>query len=82
MFADVDLRELAELTAPERTFLTVYLESPRSLKGPNKQLDRLRPALSGADKWLHSGSRAPRASCPCTGDTPVAPTVQSFFSPA
>ena len=47
MFGDVDLRELAELTAPERAFLTVYLESPRSLKGLNKQLDRLRPALAG-----------------------------------
>ncbi len=31
MFAEVDLRELAEMTALDRAFLSVYLAGPRSV---------------------------------------------------
>ena len=49
MFADVDLRELAEMTGPERAFLTVYISEPRAVKGLNKRFQRLRRALETTD---------------------------------
>ena len=45
MFADIDLRELAEVTASERAFLSVYLAGPRSVATLEKELKRLRRAL-------------------------------------
>ena len=49
MFADVDLRELAELTAPERAFLSVYLASPDSVSSLEKRLAKLRRVLDDRD---------------------------------
>ncbi|GAH67000.1 unnamed protein product, partial [marine sediment metagenome] len=47
MFSDVDLRKLAEMTAPDRAFLTVCLASPRSLRELDRKLRRIRRALTG-----------------------------------
>jgi len=47
MFADVDLRELAEITAPGRAFLNVYLSSPRSVAELEKKFEKLRRVLKG-----------------------------------
>ena len=47
MFADVDLRQLAELTSPDRAFLSVYLAGPRSVEGLEKRFRQLRAALKG-----------------------------------
>ncbi len=49
MFADVDLRELAEMTGPERAFLSVYISEPQSVKGLDKRFERLRRALAATD---------------------------------
>jgi len=35
--------------------------------------------LSGIEESLHGSFRVPRASCPCTGETPVAPDRASSF---
>ncbi len=45
MFADVDLRALAELTAPERAFLSVYLSGPQSVRSLAGRFEQLRRAL-------------------------------------
>ncbi|MFQ6092363.1 MAG: Vms1/Ankzf1 family peptidyl-tRNA hydrolase [bacterium] len=47
MFADVDLRRLAEMMAPERAFLSVYLAGPRSGPELEKRLQRVRRVLKG-----------------------------------
>jgi len=49
MFADVDLRELAEMTGPERAFLSVYISGPQSVKGLDKRFERLRRLLATTD---------------------------------
>jgi len=45
MFADLDLRRLAEMTAPERVFLSVYLAGPASARSLPGQFERLRRLL-------------------------------------
>jgi len=47
MFADIDLRALAEMTAPERAFLSVYLSGPRSAGELSKKFTAIRRLLSG-----------------------------------
>ena len=47
MFADVDLRKLAGLTAPQRAFLSVYLARPRSVARLDKRLREARRVLRG-----------------------------------
>jgi peptide chain release factor subunit 1 len=42
-----DLRKLAELTAPERVFLTVYLAGPYSVQELGKRFERIRRVLTG-----------------------------------
>jgi len=37
-----------------------------------------RPTLSGTGYSLHARRRVARASCPCTGETPVAPNCATF----
>ena len=50
-FADVDLRQLAEVTAPERAFLSVYLAGPRSVADLEEKFRKARRVLtSGAEK--------------------------------
>jgi len=46
-FADVDLRKLAEMTAPNRAFLSVYLAGPHSAAGLEKRFQRARRVLRG-----------------------------------
>ena len=45
MSATVDLRELAEMTAPERAFLSVYLSRPKSVGELDRRLKAVRRAL-------------------------------------
>jgi peptide subunit release factor 1 (eRF1) len=56
VFAEVDLRKLAEMSAPERAFLSVYLSGPRSAKELPKTLKRMARALEdspGSDERDH-----------------------------
>lgn len=47
MFADVDLRALAEISSHERAFLSVYLARPSSAADLEKRFRRVRRVLSG-----------------------------------
>ena len=44
-FADFDLRQLAEVTAPERAFLSVYLAGPRSVADLEEKFRKARRVL-------------------------------------
>ena len=46
MFADIDLRELTELTSPDRCFLSLYLEGPRSLDHIDKRIKKMSQSMS------------------------------------
>ncbi len=46
MVTEADLRELSELNAPERAFLSVYLRGPQSVPALEGTLNRLRKSLS------------------------------------
>jgi len=48
MFADLDLRRLAEMSASERAFLSVYLAGPASARGLPGTFERLRRLLRSA----------------------------------
>jgi len=66
MFNDIDLRELAGISGPERAFLSLYLATPESFAGLKPRIEALRSLLSGepaelehfeenlklAEKWL------------------------------
>ncbi|MFC1925653.1 Vms1/Ankzf1 family peptidyl-tRNA hydrolase [Chloroflexota bacterium] len=45
MFADVDLRELAEMTSPDRCFLSLYIEAPGSLENMEQGIRKMSKAL-------------------------------------
>jgi len=62
MFADVDLRKLAEMSSAERAFLSVYLSRPSSVADLEKRFGRIRRVLSG------KGEDAP--SSPAEGQAP------------
>ena len=47
-FADVDLRQLADMTAPERAFLSVYLAGPRSVAELGEKLRKARRVLTSS----------------------------------
>jgi peptide chain release factor subunit 1 len=47
MFADVNLRELTEMTTPERTFLSVYLAGPHSAAELEHRFQKVRRVLKG-----------------------------------
>ena len=49
MFADVDLRKLAELAGPERAFLSVYLAGPESVPGLARKFQKTRRILKSAE---------------------------------
>ena len=49
MFADVDLRKLAELAGPERAFLSVYLAGPQSVPALARKFQKTRRVLKSAD---------------------------------
>ena len=42
---NLDLKKLAEITAPERTFLSIFLAGPRSITELEKKLNKLRRVL-------------------------------------
>src|SRR5688572_20279926 len=66
MFNNIDLRELAGTSGPERAFLSLYLANPESFAGLKGRIDTLRTLLSDdpaelehfeenlklAEKWL------------------------------
>jgi hypothetical protein len=47
MFADVDLKKIAEMTAPERTYLSVYIAGGHSLGDLEKKFHKVRSMLKG-----------------------------------
>jgi peptide subunit release factor 1 (eRF1) len=47
MFANVDLKKLAEMTAPERTYLSVYISGGHSLRDLEKKFHKVRSMLKG-----------------------------------
>jgi len=52
MFADVDLRKLAEMTAPERTYLSVYIAGGHSLGDLEKKFHKVRAGREKLDRDL------------------------------
>jgi peptide chain release factor subunit 1 len=46
MFNDIDLRELAAISGPERAFLSLYLSTPESLAGLKNRIETIRSLLS------------------------------------
>ena len=46
MFADIDLRELTELTSPDRCFLSLYVEGPGSLEHIEHSIGKMSKALN------------------------------------
>ena len=57
MFAEIDLRKLAEMTAPDRAFLSLYLEGPKSFAKLEKRFPKIRRMLAegsgGRDEREH-----------------------------
>lgn len=49
MFADIDLRELADIKAPERAFLSVYINSRHSMANLEKRIHKVRSMLKDDD---------------------------------
>ena len=47
MPTDVDLRKLAEMTAPERAFLSVYLAGPHSVAELKNRFQKVRRVMKG-----------------------------------
>jgi len=50
MSKEIDLRELAEMTAQDRVFLSVYVADPQSADRLDKRFERLRRSLKGGDE--------------------------------
>jgi peptide chain release factor subunit 1 len=46
MFNNIDLRELAQISGPERAFVSLYLANPDSLNGLKARIDTIRSLLS------------------------------------
>jgi peptide subunit release factor 1 (eRF1) len=46
MFNTIDLRKLAEISGPERAFVSLYLATPESLSGLKPRLDMIRAMLA------------------------------------
>jgi peptide chain release factor subunit 1 len=46
MFNNIDLRELAAISGPERAFLSLYLSTPESLAGLKNRIETIRSMLS------------------------------------
>jgi peptide subunit release factor 1 (eRF1) len=47
MFADIDLRELAELSGPERAFVSLYVSGPSGLNSLDSRIRKVRRLLAG-----------------------------------
>lgn len=50
MFKDIDLKELTELTAPDRCFLSIYLEKSESIKTVETKISRMSRALNSGEE--------------------------------
>ena len=48
MFADIDLRKLAEMKATERAFLSIYIARQRSTGELERRFQKMRRVLKGA----------------------------------
>ncbi len=46
MFNNIDLRELAGVSGPERAFVSVYLTTPDSFQQLKPRIDKIRALLS------------------------------------
>jgi peptide chain release factor subunit 1 len=46
MFNNIDLRELAQISGPERAFVSLYLATPESMNGLKGRIDTIRSLLS------------------------------------
>jgi peptide chain release factor subunit 1 len=46
MFNNIDLRELAQISGPERAFVSLYLATPESMNGLKGRIDTIRALLS------------------------------------
>lgn len=46
MFNNIDLRELAQISGPERAFVSLYLATPESMNGLKGRIDTIRAMLS------------------------------------
>jgi len=55
MFAEIDLNELSELSSNEKTFLSVYISSPKSLSTLDRRVERMGRVLNrgGSSKDEH-----------------------------
>jgi len=60
MSSEIDLRELAEMTAQERVFLSVYMAGPQSLSGIEKRFERVRRVLKATVLRRTSGNISTR----------------------
>ena len=49
MFADIDLRKLTDLTSPDRCFLSIYMEGPKSLENIEASITKSLRALDRDD---------------------------------
>ncbi|RPH56715.1 hypothetical protein EHM82_02795, partial [bacterium] len=52
MFNQIDLRKLAEISGPERAFVSLYLATPESLNGLKPRIDTLRAMLAETPEEL------------------------------
>ncbi len=82
MFADIDLRALADMTSSERAFLSVYLAKPSSVADLEKRFRKVRRVLSGKGEDSPSSAaegQAPSAVRPAL--TPMPGTLAGTSPP-
>lgn len=53
MIKDIDLRELSELSSPDKAFLSIYVSEPESLDKMMKKLDRMEKVIENSDEVKH-----------------------------
>ncbi|MDX1583929.1 MAG: VLRF1 family aeRF1-type release factor [Thermoanaerobaculia bacterium] len=58
MLDSIDLRSLAEMSGPERAFLTLYLSSPDAIGSLDDRADRIRRLLAGEEAELEHFERS------------------------
>ncbi len=49
MFANIDLTQLSEISTNDKTFLSIYISSPKSLRSLGKRIERIRRVLKSND---------------------------------
>ncbi len=58
MLESINLRELAEMSGPDRAFLSLYLSSPEAINSLNDKADQIRRLLSGEEDELEHFERS------------------------